>query len=310
MKKAVIFGSSVVDVSARSPHMPSPGQTVKGSAYTMNPGGKGFNQAVACHKAGGDVFLITKWGADPLSRVPEQMMDELGMSKAHIFRDKSHPTGVALITVDESTAQNQIVVVPGACAHINAAEIDTLRAAISESAYILIQNETSFDANARIVAMAREEGAKVIYNPAPALDIPAEFLQGIDLVTPNEYEAEALSGIAVKDEPSAREAADWFKARGVENVLITLGERGVYVNWDDMDTVIPAFPAEALDTTGAGDAFNGALLCALSEETSKREAIAFAQAAAALAVERVGAATAMPSRDEILRVIQLREERK
>lgn len=298
-EKVTVFGSFVVDLMARTPHLPVPGETVKGSLFKQGAGGKGFNQGIAAHKAGGDVAMVTKLGRDSLSNVALDAMDAVGMPKDYLFFNDRVATGIALIMVDESSSQNEIVIVPGACGTIEPSDIETVADRIKSSGYLLLQLEVNQDANERVAALAKENGVKVIINTAPYQPVTDEFLNGTWLVTPNEVEAEELTGVPVTDLESADRAADVFFAKGVQNVLITLGSRGVYINTEGHSEIVPAYKVNAIDTTGAGDAFNGGLLTALSEGRTLREAAVFANALAALSVQRLGTTPSMPTREEI-----------
>ena len=298
-QKVTVFGSFVVDLMARAPRLPVPGETVLGSFFKQGAGGKGFNQGIAAHKSGGDVTMITKLGRDSLAGVATDAMDSVGLSKDHLFYSETEPTGVALISVDENTSQNEIIIVPGACATISDEDIASVADRIKESAYLLLQLEVNQDANEKVAAMAKAAGVKVIVNTAPYSPVTDEFLSGCYLVTPNEVAAEGLTGICVSDLESADKAAKVFKDKGVQNVVITLGSRGVYVNEDGKSEIVPAYKVNAIDTTGAGDAFNGGLLTALSEGKTISEAARFANALAAISVQRIGTTPAMPTRAEI-----------
>lgn len=298
-QKVTVFGSFVVDLMARAPRLPVPGETVLGSFFKQGAGGKGFNQGIAAHKSGGDVTMITKLGRDSLAAVATDAMDSVGLSKDHLFYSETEPTGVALISVDENTSQNEIIIVPGACATISDEDIASVAERIKESAYLLLQLEVNQDANEKVAAMAKAAGVKVIVNTAPYSPVTDEFLSGCYLVTPNEVEAEELTGICVSDLESADKAAKVFKNKGVQNVVITLGSRGVYVNEDGKSEIVPAYKVNAIDTTGAGDAFNGGLLTALSEGKTIGEAARFANALAAISVQRIGTTPSMPTRAEI-----------
>lgn len=298
-QKVTVFGSFVVDLMARAPRLPVPGETVLGSFFKQGAGGKGFNQGIAAHKSGGNVTMITKLGRDSLAAVATDAMDSVGLSKDHLFYSETEPTGVALISVDENTSQNEIIIVPGACATISDEDIASVAERIKESAYLLLQLEVNQDANEKVAAMAKAAGVKVIVNTAPYSPVTDEFLSGCYLVTPNEVEAEELTGICVSDLESADKAAKVFKDKGVQNVVITLGSRGVYVNEDGKSEIVPAYKVNAIDTTGAGDAFNGGLLTALSEGKTIGEAARFANALAAISVQRIGTTPSMPTRAEI-----------
>lgn len=297
--KITVFGSFVVDLMARTPHLPVPGETVKGSYFKQGAGGKGFNQGIAAHKAGGDVAMITKLGRDSMANVALDAMDSVGMPKDYLFFNEDIATGIALIMVDESSSQNEIVIVPGACATITDADIASVEDVIKASAYVLLQLEVNQDANEKVAKLAKANGARVIINTAPYQPVTDDFLRGAYLVTPNEVEAEELTGVHVTDLESADRAAKVFMDKGVQNVLITLGSQGVYINADGHSEIVPAYKVKAIDTTGAGDAFNGGLLTSLAEGKGLREAARFANALAAISVQRLGTTPAMPTREEI-----------
>lgn len=298
-KKIMVFGSFVVDLMARTPHLPVPGETVKGSLFKQGAGGKGFNQGVAAHKAGGDVAVSIKIGKDAMANVALEAMDALGMSKEYLFYSDDVSTGIALISVDENTSQNEIVIVSGACATFTDEDIASVESRIRESEYLLLQLEVNQDANEKVAELAKSNGTKVIINTAPYQPVRDEFLHGAYLVTPNEVEAEALTGVRVDDLASADQAAKVFFNKGVQNVLITLGSRGVYINAGGQSRIIPAYQVNAIDTTGAGDAFNGGLIVALAEGKDLLDAARFANAVGALSVQRIGTTPSMPTRGEI-----------
>lgn len=302
-KKVTVFGSFVVDLMGRTPHLPEPGETVKGSVFKMGPGGKGFNQGVAAHKAGADVTMVTKLGRDSFADIALNTMKELKMDTGRVLFSDTVETGCALIMVDEKTSQNEIVVILGACNTITDEEVDSLDDLIGDSEYLLTQLETNVSSVEHIVDIAYKKGVKVILNTAPVQPIEDELLSKIDLITPNEVEAEILTGIKIDSEEAADCAAEWFFSKGVKNVLITLGGRGVYINTKEKKGIIPAYHVEAIDTTGAGDAFNGGLLAALAEGKDLWEAADFANALAALSVQKIGTTPAMPWREEIDRFL-------
>lgn len=307
-KPVIVFGSFVVDLMGRAPHLPVPGETVKGSIFKLGPGGKGFNQGVAAHKAGADMIMVTKLGRDTFAEVALNTMRQLHMDSSHVFQTDQAETGAALIMVEEHSSQNAIVVVPGACNTITEEEVSSLSDLLSQSGYLLTQLETNGSAVEQLVDMAKAKGVKVILNPAPVQPISDSLLSRIDLITPNEVEAEILTGIPVTEEAKAGEAADWFMAKGVKAVMITLGSRGVYLATKEKRSLIPAFRVEAIDTTGAGDAFNGGLVAALAEGKNIWEAARFASALAALSVQRIGTTPSMPEREEIDRFLAEHKE--
>ncbi|MDD7267135.1 MAG: ribokinase [Lachnospiraceae bacterium] len=297
--KVAVFGSYVVDLMGRTPHLPVPGETVKGSVFKMGAGGKGFNQAVAAHKAGAVVTCITKMGRDSFADVALNTMEELGMSREHLFFHDTVETGIALILVDENTSQNEIVIVPGACATISDEDIAGIEEVIREAEYVLLQLEVNPSANESVIKMAEKYHTKVILNTAPYQPVRDDLLEKVYMVTPNEVEAEAMTGIPVVDLEGAKKAAKVFFDKGVKKVVITLGERGVFVSSDGREEIIPGFQVKATDTTGAGDAFNGGLLTALSEGKDLWEAARFANGVAALSVQKLGTTPSMPTRAEV-----------
>ena len=298
-KKILVFGSFVVDLMARTPHLPAPGETVKGSLFQMGAGGKGFNQCVAAHKAGANVTMVTKLGKDSFAEVALGTMRQLGMDMSKILYSNTVATGSALIMVDENTSQNEIVVVLGSCNTITDEEVEALRDIMVECDYVLTQLETNVSAVERLVKLAQETNTKVILNTAPVQPVSDDVLANVELITPNEVEAEILSGIVIDSKENADRAADWFFAKGVKNVLITLGGRGVYIATSKKRGIIPAYNVKAIDTTGAGDAFNGGLVAALAEGKDLWEAAKFANALAALSVQKLGTTPSMPVREEI-----------
>lgn len=298
-QKITVFGSFVVDLMARSPHLPVPAETVRGSFFKQGPGGKGFNQAVAAHKAGGDVAMVTKVGRDSMANVMLDTMTELNMTKEYLAYNDEVATGIALILVDENTSQNEIVIVPGSCNTITDEDIERIKPRLLESGYCQLQLEVNQDANEKVARFCKENGVKLIINTAPYSPMSDEFLNGAYLVTPNEVEAEEVTGVKVVDQASASEAAKVFFAKGVQNVLITMGSKGAFVSSNGREEMVPPFTVKALDTTGAGDAFNGGLLAALAEGKDLWEAARFASALAAISVTRMGTTPAMPTREEI-----------
>lgn len=298
-KKAVVFGSFVVDLMSRGSHLPSPGETVKGTDFAMGPGGKGFNQCVAAHKVGTDVLMMTKLGDDEFSNVCLNTMDSLGMDKKHVIVTDKSSTGTALIMVDENTGENQILVVPAACTEITDEEVESLKETLKDAEYVLTQLETNISAVEKLVEVSKETNTKVILNTAPIQKFNEEMLKDIYMVTPNEVEAQTLTGVKVTDLDSANEASKWFMDRGVKQVIITLGRNGVYVNDGHKSDIIPAFKVDAIDTTGAGDAFNGGLLAGLSEGMDIWEASRLGNVVGALSVQKLGTTPSMPTREEI-----------
>ncbi len=256
-KPIVVFGSFVVDLTGRSEGLPVPGQTILGSSFKMGPGGKGSNQAVAAHRAGADVTLVTKVGKDVFGQVALDFYKGEGMNTDYILEDETRETGVALILVDEKSAQNEIVVVPAACANITMDEVEKCRSLIENASILLLQHEINFDAQYKVIDIAHKAGVKIVLNPAPACEVPEEILAKIDMVTPNETEAQVLTGVEVKTLEDAQKAAKVFLEKGVKNVVITMGSMGAFATDGVKSELVPRLSVNVIDTTGAGDAFNG-----------------------------------------------------
>ncbi len=299
MSKVMVLGSFVVDLMSRSPHFPEKGETVKSSYFKMGPGGKGFNQAVAAARAGADLRAAVKLGRDEFARVALSWMEKDGMDRSGVCYSENVPTGAALILVDEGTGQNMISVYLGASADFNQEDLDRLYPSIEECEFLLLQLEINQWALEQVVAFAKSKGVKVILNPAPAAQLPEELFDGLYAVIPNEVEAKLITGVTVKED-GCEATARWFFERGVENVIITLGEEGVYADNGKERRRTGIYPStRAVDTTGAGDAFCGGFLAALGEGKDLFGAVEFGNVVGNLAVRRIGTAPAMPDREEI-----------
>lgn len=270
-----------------------------GNLFKMGPGGKGFNQGVAAHKSGANVTMVTKLGRDAFADVPLITMQELGMDTEYILYSDTKETGAALITVDENTSENQILVVPGASGDITQADTDAVIPLIKTADYLLTQLETNLSSIESVINTAFENKVKVILNTAPIQEIDDALLKKVYIVTPNEVEAEYLTNVKVKDLNTAIEAANVLKEKGVNQVVITLGSKGVFISNDEFEEIIPAFKVKAVDTTGAGDAFNGGFVTALSEGKNIKQAAIFGNAVAALSVQKMGTTLSMPTREEV-----------
>lgn len=300
MSKITVLGSFVVDLMSKTPHLPTRGETVFGGPFKLGPGGKGSNQGVAAKRAGSDVTMITKLGNDEFAEIAFKSFTNENMRTKYVFQDDEHETGAALIIVEDGTAENVIVVSVGACNFLKDEEINLAAKEIENSEIFLTQLETNLEAVKTGISLAKKFGVKVVLNPAPVQKINEEIYKGLDFLTPNEIEAGILSGITVNDLDGARKAADYFLAKGVKNVVITLGKNGAFLKNQEIEKHIPAFQVEnVVDTAGAGDAFNGGFATALAEGKSIEEAIVFGNAAGALSVTKIGTAPAMPYRDEI-----------
>ncbi len=309
--KIVVVGSFVVDLMSRTPHLPLPGETVFGGPFKLGPGGKGSNQGVAAHKAGAEVTMVTKLGKEDFADVALNSFRSVGMATDFVFIDDEHETGAALIMVEDGTAENSIVVAVGACNHIRDEEVQRAEEEIKNAAVLLTQLETNLSAVYKAIDLASKYNVPVVLNPAPVQEISEHVYSKISVLTPNETEAERLSGIPVKDLDGAEKAAGYFRSKGVKYVVITLGANGVYVSGKDFEGHVPAFEMEnVVDTTGAGDAFNGGFVTALAEGKSIKECAVFGNATAGLSVTRMGTAPAMPTRAEIDQFLMQRKAKR
>jgi ribokinase len=298
----LVIGSSNTDLIIKVVRIPKPGETILGGEFARAAGGKGANQAVAAARAGGAVTFVARLGRDANGDVALAGFRADGINVKHILRDANAPSGVALIFVDKN-GENSIAVAPGANDKLSPADVSEARAAFHRARVVLLQLETPLPTVMAAAGLAAGAGVRVVLNPAPARSLPAQLLKHIYLLTPNESEAERLTGVAVKNEASAAKAAQKLLARGVQNVIITLGSRGAFVAGKDLRQLIPGFKVSAVDATGAGDVFNGALVVALAEGRSLLEAARFASAAAAISVTRLGAQPSAPARREIESVL-------
>ena len=297
-RQILVVGSSNTDMVIKAAHLPRPGETILGGTFFMNPGGKGANQAVAIARLGGPVTFICKTGSDIFGHQSQQLFEEEGINTSYVFSDSGNPSGVALITVDEK-AENCIVVASGANANLLPSDLEKAEEAIERADLVLMQLEVPMETVCFVADIAWQKGKKVILNPAPAHPLPADLLRHLYLITPNETEAEMITGVKITDESSAGEAARALSGMGVQHVIITLGSNGALIYSNGKAEMVPALKVEAVDTTAAGDVFNGALTVALSEGRSLKEAARFACKASAISVTRVGAQSSAPYRNEV-----------
>jgi ribokinase len=298
MSKILVIGSSNTDMVIKTEKLPVPGETILGGTFLMNPGGKGANQAVAAARLGGKVTFITKRGNDLFGNQTVGLLMREGIDAQYIVKDMEYPSGVALITVD-SSGENSIVVAPGSNSNLLQEDIPPLIFETDKFEILLLQLEIPLKTVEFSAVTASEHGIKVILNPAPAQELTDNLLKHTWLITPNETEAVALSGVIITDIPSAEKAATILLARGVKNVIITLGETGAYIKSEKYSGLIPGIKVNPVDTTAAGDVFNGALAVALSEGKDLDDAVVFANKAAAISVTRMGAQASAPYRNEI-----------
>lgn len=299
MVKILVVGSYVVDLMSRTPHMPKPGETVLGGPFIMGPGGKGGNQAVAAARLGSQVTMVTKIGEDVFGDEAIRNFDNEGISTAYITRHKEESTGAALIAVDDNS-ENMIVVALGACGKLTKEDVSQAEPAFKDADMVLIQLETSIEAVEKSIELANIFKKPLILNPAPFQEFNEDLLKGVSYITPNETEASLLTGVEVKDENSAREAALKLIGKGVKTVIVTLGKQGCFVyDGKDEGRLIKGYEVEAVDTTGAGDAFNGAFATFIADGLLLDEAVKRANAVAALSVTKIGTAPAMPFGSEV-----------
>jgi len=296
MGSIVILGVFVADTSYRAKRMPQMGETLLGESFALGPGGKGSNQAVAAGKLGANVTIISRLGRDDFGKMAEKMWQDAGVNPA-ITYDADAYTGAAFVFVNSESGDNAIIIAPGAASDITPQIIDDNSALISSADVFMTQLEQPFDAAWAGLKLAKENGGITILNPAPAAPLPDDIFTLCDYITPNETEAEALTGLPVRTEAEAEHAAKALAQKGVTTPIITLGEQGAYLYKHGL---VPAFDAgPVVETTGAGDAFNGALAIALAEGQPAHAAVLFGCATAALSVTRPGAASSMPTRSEV-----------
>ncbi|MFW5973033.1 MAG: ribokinase [Bacteroidota bacterium] len=297
-KHILVVGSANMDMVVSCDRFPQPGETILASDFGMYPGGKGANQAVASARLGGQVDFLAKLGNDVFR---ERLLESLTADAVLVDRvlvDPSAPTGVALISVN-CDGENEIMVVSGSNMKLTPDDVDRSADVFDGAAVVLLQLEIPLPTVQRAAELGKERGAIVILNPAPAQPLPAELLRYVDFLTPNETEAGILSGLPVTDIESAAVAGQALRERGVKTVVVTLGARGALVVGDTGARHFPTNDASVVDTTGAGDAFNGALAYALAEGYSLGDAVGLANAVAAFSVTRIGAQAAMPTLDDI-----------
>ncbi|MEO8711664.1 MAG: ribokinase [Parafilimonas sp.] len=294
----IVIGSSNTDMVIKAHHLPAPGETILGGDFFMNAGGKGANQAVAAARLGGDVTFIAKLGNDVFGKQAIELFNKENIKTEYIFIDDKNPSGIALITVDEK-GENCIAVASGANGNLLVDDLKILNNVIEQASIILVQLEIPLETIEYIAQTSFQHKKKLILNPAPACKLSDELLSKVSVITPNEKEAGMLTGITIEDIASAKQAAKILSAKGIETVIITLGEEGALLYYNNEYNLIPARKVIAADTTAAGDVFNGALAVALSEEKSLEEAITFANNAAAISVTRLGAQASAPYRSEL-----------
>ncbi len=302
MSKSIsILGIFVADLTFRTERMPNKGETYIGNSFKLGPGGKGSNQAVAARRAGAETMFITKIGKDTFGEMAMKLYADEGINSKYVWEIPDMSTGAASIVVNEETGDNAIIVVPGAADAMVPGDLDTAEAGIADCAFFMASLEVPIPVMQHGLEVAKRNGVPTILNPAPAAILPDEVYGLSDYFTPNETEAAILAGIPVVTIEDAEEAAKIFLQHGIDTVVITLGEKGAYVRNSVINQHVPAFDmgGKVLETTGAGDAFNGGFAYALAEGMSLIEAVRFGSATAAISVTRLGTAPAMPVNSEI-----------
>ena len=299
MSRIIVIGSSNTDMVIKSKKLPVPGETILGGTFLMNPGGKGANQAVAAARLGGNVTFVTKTGNDMFGAEAVQIFKNEGIDTRYIITDKINPSGVALINVDEN-GENCIVVAPGSNGNLLQEDIPMHLFERGKFEILLLQLEIPVAIVEYCAVTASENGIKVILNPAPAQKLSENLLLHTWLITPNETEAEILTGIKINDISSTENAAISLQRKGVKNIIITLGAEGAYVKSENYSGLVPGIKVKPVDTTAAGDVFNGALAVALSDCKNIKDAVVFANKAAAISVTRMGAQASAPFLNSIL----------
>lgn len=296
--KIIVIGSSNTDMVLKTARFPKPGETILGGDFFVFQGGKGANQAVAAARLGGDVSFICKLGNDAFGNSAIAHYAEQGIDVSGILQDAQAPTGVAVITIN-ADGENSIIVASGANALLSVDDLKNATPLLGQAQWLITQLETPLSVIEYLADFARTHNKFLILNPAPAAQLPDSVYDNLFLITPNETETELLTGIAVNDETDAQKASSVLKSKGVQNVIITLGSKGAYVDCADYQGIVPTIKVKAVDTTAAGDVFNGALVVALSEGKTWQAAVEFACKAAAISVTKMGAQASAPSLAEI-----------
>ena len=298
MKKIIVIGSSNVDMVVRTSHLPAPGETILGGEFFMNQGGKGANQAVAIKRLGGNLIFMAKLGNDVLGRQSVGYFKKEGIDTRYIAFDEDSASGVALISVDDH-AENSIVVASGANMLLNEQDVDKMLEEMCEGDILLMQLEIPLQTVEYAARKAFGKGVKVVLNPAPARSLPKELFRHLYMVTPNRIEAEMLTGIKIANDADVEKVAEEICAMGVKNVIITLGSKGCLIREEGVSYRIDAFKVEPVDTTAAGDTFNGALCGGLAAGMDLKQAAVMASKASSIAVTRMGAQSSIPYREEL-----------
>ena len=294
MSDISVLGIFVADISFSGPKIPAVGETILGNKYNVGPGGKGCNQAVAIARLGGKVNFISKIGKDAYGKLALETLKKNNINTENIIQDEKLQTGVAGILVDKQSGKNAINVIVGAPNSLKISEMNSQINLIKNSKIFLTQLEIPKDVTLHCLKTAKENGCLTILNPAPASEISKEFYSYIDYFTPNETEAEFYTGIKITNEKEAKQAADKLINLGIKKIIITLGEKGLFYSDGQEEIHLKASSVKAIDTTGAGDAFNGALAFSLSKGKPIKACLELANKAAGLSTTKLGAGDAMP----------------
>ena len=294
MSDISVLGIFVADISFSGPKIPAIGETILGNKYKVGPGGKGCNQAVAIARLGAKVNFISKIGKDSYGELALNTLTKNKINTESVIQDENLQTGVAGILVDKNSGKNAINVIVGAPSTLKVAEIDRHIDIIKNSKIFLTQLEVPKDVTLHCLKIAKENGCLTILNPAPASEITKEFYSNIDYFTPNETEAEFYTGIKITNKKEAKQAADKLINLGIKKIIITLGEKGLFYSDGKEEIFLKAYSVKAIDTTGAGDAFNGGLAFGLSKQKPIKECLALANKVAGISTTKLGAGDAMP----------------
>ena len=294
----VVVGSSNMDLVAKAPKIPVVGETLTGSDFFMVPGGKGANQAVAAAKLGAEVIFVAKLGKDVFAAKSLENFKNVGINTKHIEQLEGVPSGIAIIAVDDN-GENIIIVVPGANGQLLEKDVDAAKEDIASAAVVVAQLEVPIETVMQAAKVAKAANVPFILDPAPARPLSDELLSMVDVIKPNETEAETITGIKVTDQASAEKAADVLLAKGVKTVIITLGEKGFLLADKDGKELVSGYQVKAVDSTAAGDAFTGGVAFGIASGKSVKDAAVYAKAVAAISVTRLGAQPSMPTKEEV-----------
>lgn len=294
----LVVGSANMDLVLSVEKFPQPGETIFGKKFEMFPGGKGANQAVCCAKLGAKTLFIGKMGKDDFAKSLAYNMKKIGVDLHHLFIDEFENTGTALITVDDR-GENEIIVISGSNMNLSPDDIESKRELFEKVKVVITQLEIPLETVMKVAEISDENDAVIILNPAPANELPGKLISKIDYLTPNETELEILSGMKISDEKSIENAAKKLLNKGVKNVIVTMGDKGAFLINNNESKIFPASKVKVIDSTGAGDAFNGALAYALSNGEEIGKAIQLANSVAAFAVTKMGAQSSLPALEDL-----------